>query len=387
MMDWIEEELKKIQQQKLLRRRTLREGLIDLCSNDYLGLREHPEVKEEAIRVTKDYGVGSGASALVSGYTTHHKSLEDKLADFKGVPACALFGSGYLANLGTIPALVSEGDMILSDQLNHASIIDACKLSRAKVFVFPHLDYERAEEVLKENRRAYRRCLLVSDSVFSMDGDIAHLPTLLKLSQEYDCMLMLDEAHATGTLGEKGKGILYAFGIPWQESIILMGTLSKALGSYGAFVCGSQRLVDYLINRARSLIFSTSLPPSLCASAKKALEILEREGWMVPTLKSLAEDIYKRLSEMGFFVKFHSTPILPIMLYSEERALELSKYLLEKGVFLQAIRYPTVPMGEARLRLTASLKYKKEDLEYFYTLLKSLPHPPFTDLLSQQPNF
>jgi 8-amino-7-oxononanoate synthase len=373
MMDWIEEELRKIQQQKLLRKRTLREGLIDLCSNDYLGLREHPEVKEEAIKVIKDYGVGSGASALVSGYTIYHKSLEEKLADFKGVPACVLFGSGYLANLGTIPALVSEGDMILSDQFNHASIIDGCKLSRAKVFVFPHLDYERAEEVLKENRKAYRRCLLISDSVFSMDGDIAHLPTLLKLSQEYDCMLMLDEAHATGTLGEKGKGVLYAFGIPWQESIILMGTLSKALGSYGAFVCGSQRLVDYLTNRARSLIFSTSLPPSLCASAKKALEILEREGWMVPTLKSLAEDIYKRLSEMGFFVKFHSTPILPIMLYSEERALELSKYLLEKGVFLQAIRYPTVPMGEARLRLTASLKYKKEDLEYFYTLLKSLP--------------
>jgi 8-amino-7-oxononanoate synthase len=375
MMDWIEEELRKIQQQKLLRRRTLREGLIDLCSNDYLGLREHPEVKEEAIKVIKDYGVGSGASALVSGYTTHHKSLEDKLADFKGVPACVLFGSGYLANLGTIPALVSERDMILSDQLNHASIIDACRLSRAKVFVFPHLDYERAEEVLKEYRKAYRRCLLVSDSVFSMDGDIAHLPTLLKLSQKYDCMLMLDEAHATGTLGEKGKGILYAFGIPWQENIILMGTLSKALGSYGAFVCGSQRLVDYLINRARSLIFSTSLPPSLCASAKKALEVLEREEWMVPTLKSLAEGIYKRLSEMGFFVKFYGTPILPIMLYSEESALELAKYLLESGVFLQAIRYPTVPMGEARLRLTASLKYKKEDLEYFYTLLKSPPPP------------
>ncbi len=318
MMDWIEEELRKIQQQKLLRRRTLREGLIDLCSNDYLGLREHPEVKEEAIKVIKDCGVGSGASALVSGYTIHDKSLEEKLAEFKAGPACVLFGSGYLANLGTIPALVSEGDMILSDQLNHASIIDGCRLSRAKIFVFPHLDYERAEEVLKENRRAYRRCMLVSDSVFSMDGDIAHLPTLLKLSQEYDCMLMLDEAHATGTLGEKCKGILYAFGIPWQENIILMGTLSKALGSYGAFVCGSQRLVDYLINRARSLIFSTSLPPSLCASAKKALEILEREEWMVPTLKSLAEGIYKRLSEMGFFVKFHRTPILPIMLYSEE---------------------------------------------------------------------
>jgi 2-amino-3-ketobutyrate coenzyme A ligase (EC 2.3.1.29) len=373
MMDWIEEELRKIQQQKLLRRRTLREGLIDLCSNDYLGLREHPEVKEEAIKVIKDYGVGSGASALVSGYTIYHRSLEEKLADFKGVPACVLFGSGYLANLGTIPALVSEGDMILSDQLNHASIIDGCRLSRAKVFVFPHLDYEKAEEILKENRNAYRRCLLVSDSVFSMDGDIAHLPTLLKLSLEYDCVLMLDEAHATGTLGEKGKGILYAFGIPWQENIILMGTLSKALGSYGAFVCGSQRLVNYLINRARSLIFSTSLPPSLCASAKKALEILEREEWMVPTLKSLAEEIYKRLSEMGFSVKFHHTPILPIMLYSEERALELAKYLLERSVFLQAIRYPTVPMGEARLRLTASLKYKKEDLEYFYALLKSPP--------------
>jgi len=157
MMDWIEEELQKIQQQKLLRRRTLREGLIDLCSNDYLGLREHPEVKEEAIRVIKDYGVGSGASALVSGYTIYHRSLEEKLADFKGVPACVLFGSGYLANLGTIPTLVSEGDMILSDQLNHASIIDGCRLSRAKVFVFPHLDYEKAEEILKENRKGLQK--------------------------------------------------------------------------------------------------------------------------------------------------------------------------------------------------------------------------------------
>ncbi len=374
-MEWIEEELRKIQEQKLFRRRTLREGLIDLCSNDYLGLREHPEVKEEAIKVIKNYGVGSGASALVSGYTVHHRSLEEKLADFKGVPACVLFGSGYMANLGTIPTLVSEGDMILSDQLNHASIIDACRLSKAKIFVFPHLNYQRAEEILKEHRRAHRRCLLVSDSVFSMDGDIAHLPTLIRLSEEYDCMLMLDEAHATGTLGEKGRGLLYAFGIPWQENIILMGTLSKALGSYGAFVCGSQKLINYLINRARSLIFSTSLPPSLCASAKKALEILEREEWMVDTLKGLAEDIHKRLSERGFFVKFYSTPILPIMLYSEEKALELSKFLLERGVFLQAIRYPTVPKGEARLRLTASLRYKMEELEYFYSLLK-FPPPP-----------
>ena len=369
-MDWLEEELRRIRNLNLFRKRKLREGLRDFCSNDYLALRDHPEVKEETIKVVKDYGLGSGASALVSGYTIHHKSLEEKLASFKEVPSCLLFGSGYLANIGTIPALASEGDLILSDQLNHASIIDACRLSKAKIFVFPHLDYHHAWELLKENRKYYRRCLIVSDSVFSMDGDVAHLPTLLKLAQEYDCLLFLDEAHATGILGQRGKGIFEEFNLRWQENVILMGTLSKAIGSYGAFVCGSKRLIDYLVNKARSFIFSTSLPPAVCAGAKKALEIIEREPWRVKKIKDVAENIYKELSKIGLFVKFYHTPILPIMLYSEEKALRLSEALFERGIFLQAIRYPTVPKGEARLRLTASVRYTEEDLEYLYTALK-----------------
>ncbi len=372
-MDWLEEELRKIKEQHLFRKRKLREGLKDFCSNDYLALRDHPEVKEEVIKAVKDYGLGSGASALVSGYTIHHKTLEEKLACFKEVPACLLFGSGYLANVGTIPALVSEGDLILSDQLNHASIIDACRLSKAKVLVFPHLDYHHAQELLRENRRHYRRCLIVSDSVFSMDGDVAHLPTLLRLAQEYDCLLFLDEAHATGILGQRGKGIFEEFNLRWQENVILMGTLSKAVGSYGAFVCGSERIIDYLVNRARSFIFSTSLPPAICAGAKKALEIIEREPWRVQRVKDLAQKIYKELSKIGFSVKFHNTPILPILLYSEEKAISLSETLFEKGVFLQAIRYPTVPKGEARLRLTASLRYTEEDLEFLYATLKNRP--------------
>ena len=371
-MDWLEEILNNLKQEHLFRQRRLREGLKDFCSNDYLGLRDHPEVKEEVIKVVKDYGLGSGASALVSGYTKHHRALEEELAHFKGTPACVLFGSGYLANLGTIPALVSERDLILSDRLNHASIVDACRLSKAKVLVFSHLDYQHAQELLEENRKNYKRCLIVSDSVFSMDGDVANLHKLLELAQEYDCMLFLDEAHATGILGERGKGILEEFGVKWQENIILMGTLSKAVGSYGAFVCGSDRLIDYLTNRARSLIFSTSLPPALCAGARKALQIIQRDWWMVGKVKSLAEEIYRHLSEIGLYVKFHRTPILPIMLYSEEKALRFSKGLFERGIFLQAIRYPAVPKGEARLRLTASLRYSKEDLKHLLDALRAL---------------
>jgi len=370
-MQWLEEELRRIQEQRLFRKRKLRESLKDFCSNDYLALKDHPEVKEEVIKTVRDYGLGSGASALVSGYTKQHKALEEKLSSFKEVPSCLLFGSGYLANIGTIPALASEGDLILSDQLNHASIIDACRLSKAKVLVFPHLDYQNAEELLKENRKHYRRCIIISDSVFSMDGDVAHLPTLLRLADEYDCLLFLDEAHATGILGQRGKGIFEEFNLRWQEKVILMGTLSKAVGSYGAFVCGSEKLIEYLINKARSFIFSTSLPPAVCAGAKKAIEIVEREPWRVQSVKNLAESIYKELSKIGFSVKFHHTPILPIMLYSEEKAISLSEALFEKGVLLQAIRYPTVPKGEARLRLTASLRYTEEDLEFLYTTLKN----------------
>ncbi len=364
-------ELEELKARNLYRERRLVQGLRVFCSNDYLGLRNHPEVLEEAERVLRSAGLGSGASQLVSGYTEHHRNLEEKLAEFKGAPCCVLFGSGYLANLGTIGALLGEKDAVFSDELNHASIVDACKLSKAQKFIYKHLDYSHLEELLRKHRRHYRRCLIVSDSVFSMDGDVADVKVLKRLAQDYECMLMLDEAHATGTVGSTGRGALEFFKEAWEDHVIIMGTLSKALGAYGAFVCGSKLLCDYLVNKARSLIFSTSLPPSVCAGARKALEVLEREPQRVNQLRSMEERLVGMLRHAGYGVLYHRTPILPVMTYSESRALELSKEFLEKGIFVQAIRYPTVPEGRARLRLTASLSYTEEDLSALEKALKS----------------
>ncbi|MFN3814372.1 MAG: 8-amino-7-oxononanoate synthase, partial [Aquificaceae bacterium] len=360
-----------LKEEGLYRERKPREGLKDFCSNDYLALRDHPEVVEESQKVLKDYGLGSGASQLVSGYTKYHRALEDALTNFKGIPCCVLFGSGYLANL-SISCLVGEEDMILSDELNHASIIDGCKLSRAKVFVFRHKEYEQLEEVLQRERKNYRKCLIVSDTVFSMDGDVAHIPSLKKLAESYNCMLYLDEAHATGVLGKKGRGGLEEFSEEWEEYMIVMGTLSKALGSYGAFICGSEKLCQYLVNTARSLIFSTSLPPFVCAGAIKALKLLERDPSMVQRLKELSLKVYGDLKTLGLHVPFYQTPILPLMVYDEKRAVYIRERLLKEGIFLQAIRYPTVPVGKARLRLTVSLRYKEEDLNLLFSALKDI---------------
>ncbi|RUM30993.1 MAG: 8-amino-7-oxononanoate synthase [Aquifex sp.] len=368
-MRWIEEELKKIKEADLYRERLILEGVRDFCSNDYLGLRNHPEVVEESLKVLKEAGLGSGASQLVSGYTKYHRELEEKLAEFKGTERCVLFGSGFLANVGTIPALVGEGDLILSDELNHASIIDGVRLSRAERRIFKHKDYDEVEEFLRKNRKKFRRVLIVTDTVFSMDGDLADLRRLTEICERYDCMLYIDEAHATGTIG---KGGLNYFGIKPKDYIIVMGTLSKAIGSYGAFVCGTKLLIDYLINRARSLIFSTSLPPSVCAGARKAIEIIEKKPQLIKLLREKEREILGILKELSLDYKYYETPIIPIMVYEERRAVKLREELLKEGVFIQAIRYPTVPKGEARLRLTVSLNYTKEDLELLKEALKKV---------------
>ncbi|RLJ69883.1 8-amino-7-oxononanoate synthase [Hydrogenivirga caldilitoris] len=370
-MEWVKFELEKIRERSLYRERVLREGLKDFCSNDYLALRDHPEVIRASEKALKEYGLGSGASQLVSGYTTYHKTLEDKLARFKGTPACVLFGSGYLANVGTIPVLAEEGDLILSDELNHASLIDGCRFSKAEKRIFRHRDYEHLGEILKAERKRYRKALIVTDSVFSMDGDVADLKTLYELSYRYDCMLYIDDAHATGTIGD-GRGSLKEFGLEWRENVVVMGTLSKALGSYGAFVCGSKALIELILNRARSLIFTTSLPPSLCAGAIKSVELIEKNPEIVSNLRILSKGIYDRLKELPVEVKFHNTPIIPIIVGSEAKALEMSSELRKRGIFLQAIRYPTVPKGKARLRLTVSLRYKEEDIAELVNTLKSL---------------
>ncbi len=372
-MKWIEEELKRIEKKSLFRKRILIEGIKDFCSNDYLGLRKHPKVIETSVRILKESGLGSGASQLVSGYTKYHKELEETLADFKNVPSCVLFGSGFLANVGTIPSLVGEGDLILSDELNHASIIDGVRLSKAQKYVFKHKDYEALEEFLSQNRKKYKRCLIVTDTVFSMDGDIADLKRLYKICETYDCMLYIDEAHATGVIGETGKGGLEHFGLKHKDFVVVMGTLSKALGGYGAFVCGSKVLTEYLVNKARSLIFSTSLPPHICGGLIKSIEIIKMEGKaLIRKLRDTEEKLLAILGGLNLDFKYFKTPILPIMVYSEEKALKISKNLFKEGIFIQGIRYPTVPKGQARLRLTASLNYTDEDLEFLKEKLRKV---------------
>ena len=370
-MDWVLRELNRLREESLFRERRQIENLKDFCSNDYLGLRDHPEVVGSAVEALKRYGLGSGASQLVSGYTEVHSRLEEGLARFKGTPACVLFGSGYLANVGAIPVLAGEGDLIVSDELNHASLIDGCRFSKADIKIFRHRDYEELERILKAERGSYRRALIVTDSVFSMDGDLADLKVLYELSENYECILYIDDAHATGTIGE-GRGSLREFGLPWKEHVVVMGTLSKALGSYGAFVCASAELTELLVNRARSLIFTTSLPPSLCAGALKSLELIEKNPDMVTRLRTLSERIYRELKALPFKVHFHGTPIIPLIVGEEAKALNISRKLLEEGIFLQAIRYPTVPRGSARLRLTVSLRYSEEDLELLIEKLKSV---------------
>ncbi len=368
-MDWIEEELEAIRKAGLYRARRLRENLLDFCSNDYLALSTHPEVVRASEEALCRYGLGSGASQLVSGYTEAHRELETYLAKFKGVPACLVFGSGYLANLGTIPALVGEEDLILSDELNHASIIDGCRLSKADRVIFRHRDHEHLEDILRRVRHRYKRVLLITDGVFSMDGDIAPIDRLYEICERYECMLYIDEAHATGTIGS-GFGTLREFNLEWKEFVILMGTLSKAVGAYGAFVCGSSGLIELLINKVRSLIFSTSLPPSVCAGAKKSLQIIAESPHLVEKLRSMQRRIYSGLVDMGLDVRFHNTPIIPIMVGDERKAVELSERLLREGIFIQAIRYPTVPKGQARLRLTASLRYDEESVNYMLSKMR-----------------
>ncbi len=375
-LDWIKETLREIEEQGLYRRRLLREGLRDFCSNDYLGLKNHPAVVEASIKALREEGLGSGASQLVSGYTRLHQELERKLADFKGTPSCVLFGSGYMASVGAIPVLAGEGDLIISDSLNHASLIDGCRLSKAKKIVIEHRDYSSLKRLLDRERHKFRNVLIVTDGVFSMDGDIADLKALSDVADRFDCMLYVDDAHGTGTVGE-GRGTLKELGLEWKENVVVMGTMSKALGGYGAFVCGSVEVVELLVNKARSLIFTTSLPPAVCGGVIEALKIIERNPSMVGDLRKLSSYAYERLKNLPLQVRFWGTPIIPLIVGDERKAVELSKALLKEGFFLQAIRYPTVPRGEARLRMTVSLRYTRRDIDQLVEALtyalKTLP--------------
>jgi 8-amino-7-oxononanoate synthase len=330
-----------------------------LCSNNYLGLADHPRLREAAAEAAMRWGVGAGASRLVSGTMTIHRRLEERLAEFKGRQAALLFGSGYLANAGTIAALARPGDVVFSDELNHASIIDGCRLSRAEVFVYEHADVEHLRWGIAHAEG--RGALIVTDSVFSMDGDVAPLTEIVDLAQRFGLRTVVDEAHATGTLGPSGRGAVAEAGLEDQVDVIV-GTLGKALGSYGAFVACDQQMAHYLVNAARTFIFSTALPPSAVAGALAALELISERPRLVAKLAANAAALRLGLQEEGFDVGTSRTQILPLVIGEAQRAMRICEAALARGVFAQAIRPPTVPDMTSRLRLAVMATHREEEL-------------------------
>ena len=346
-----------------------REVLV-FCSNNYLGLANHPAVRGAALEALNRFGCGAGASRLISGTMSLHERLEHALAEFTGYPAVLVFNSGYAANVGILSSLMEAGDIILSDALNHASIVDGCRLSRAEVRIYRHRDVEHLEHLLKE-AHGFRKRLIVTDAVFSMDGDLAPLPDLVDLAGRFGCLLMVDEARALGVLGLKGRGAAEWFGV--EEKIDLsMGTLGKALGSFGAFVACSPVLREFLINRARSFVFSTALPPPVLAAAAAALALVENEPERRAHLLRLSREFQEGVSRIVTMwpdtavedaLRTPATPIRPLILEDEIMTMEFCETLLKKGIFAQGIRPPTVPPGTARLRFSLMATHTNEDVE------------------------
>jgi 8-amino-7-oxononanoate synthase len=330
-----------------------------LCSNNYLGLADSPRVQEAAADAALRWGVGAGASRLVSGTMTIHGRLEKRLAAFKGSEAALLFGSGYLANLGVVGTLAGAGDVVFSDELNHASIIDGCRLSRAQTFVYAHNDVEHLAWGLAQ--AGGRAALIVTESVFSMDGDVAPLEDIVELGRIYGARVAVDEAHATGCLGPGGRGAVAALGLE-REVDVVVGTLGKALGAYGAFVACDLELAELFTNSARSLIFSTAPPPPAIAGALAALELLEEQPRRVERLHANADVLRAELAREGFDVAGSSTQIIPLVVGDARTAMRVCEAALERGVFAQAIRPPTVPDGTSRLRLAVMATHTKDEL-------------------------
>jgi 8-amino-7-oxononanoate synthase len=330
-----------------------------LCSNNYLGLADHPRVRQAAGEAAERYGAGAGASRLVSGTMSLHHKLERRLAELKGTEAALLFGSGYLANTGVVSALAGRGDVVFSDQLNHASIIDGCRLSRADTFVYRHADLEHLAFGLRQ--AGDRARLIVTDSVFSMDGDVAPLAGLAELARRHDCLLVIDEAHATGALGPGGRGAVAAAGLDGEVDAIV-GTLGKALGSYGAYVCARGELVELLVNTSRPFIFSTAPPPPAVGAALAAVALLTEQPGLVSQLSRNSELVRDALAGAGLDTGPSRTQIVPVIVGPAGEAVALCERILEQGVFAQAIRPPTVPEGTSRLRLSVMANHRLDEL-------------------------
>ena len=338
--------------------------VINLSSNNYLGLTTHPKLRRAAIDAIRKYGVGSGAVRTITGTMKIHMELEEQIARFKKVEACVVFQSGFTANAGTVSALLGKDDLIISDELNHASIIDGCRLSRATIKVFKHKDVVDCERVLKETENWNGKKLLITDGVFSMDGDIADLPALCSLAEKYNCIMMVDDAHSSGVLGSRGRGTIDHHNCHGRVDI-QVGTLSKAVGALGGYVCGSRDLIEFLYHRARPFLFSTSHPPSVAATCQAAFDLLDSEAGerLIKKLWSNTKFFKRKLKKLGFNTGKSETPITPIMVGDAAKAFDFSRELFSEGVLAMAIGYPTVPEGKARLRTIITATHKRADLE------------------------
>lgn len=364
--EWWQDELKKKREQNLYRTlRVLPPGVLDLASNDYLGFARHPEVVAAACHSTRKFGAGARSSRLVSGQSEIHARLETRLAAFKNCEAALVFPSGYHANLAVVTSFARPGDEIFCDKRNHASLIDACFLASSRGAKLRFYDSSKKLRFLLQGSTRDGK-IIVSDAVYSMDGDLAPIPELIKFASEFDALLVLDDAHGTGVLGARGRGALEHFGIEKSKlesaKIIQVGTLSKALGAQGGFVVGDEKIIEWLINAGRSFIYTTGLNPSACGAALKSLEIIEREPQRLQRLHEIKSQLARGLSTLGLDAKEQPSPIIPIIIGSVERALELSEKLLAKNFWCPSIRPPTVPQNSSRLRLTANADWSDDDI-------------------------
>jgi glycine C-acetyltransferase len=350
--------------------------VINLASNNYLGLTTHPKLREAALEATRKYGVGSGAVRTIAGTMKIHMELEEKIARFKNVEACVVFQSGFAANAGTVSAVLGKDDFIISDQLNHASIIDGARLSKAKILVFRHKDIGHAQEQLASVQHQPGRKLLISDGVFSMDGDIGPLPQLCDLAEKYGAIMMVDDAHASGVLGRNGRGTIDHFKVDGRVDI-QVGTLSKAVGALGGYVCGSRDLIDFLYHRARPFLFSTSHPPSVAATCIAAFDVLQQEPQRIERLWENTRFWKKELGLLGFDIGGRTTPasetpITPIIIGDSKLTMDFSRELFQEGVLGTGITFPTVPEGKARIRTIMTATHQKAELDQALGVLKNV---------------
>ncbi len=374
-MDWVRQEIESLKNEgRYIPIRTVESSqgayvkiagktVLNMCSNNYLGLANNPEVRKAAIDAISEYGVGAGAVRSIAGTMEIHIKLEEKLAEFKHMEASLVYQGGLLANLGTIPVLVGKEDVIFSEELNHASIIDGMRLSSAKKYVYKHMSTEDLEKNLKEHRKEGKKSIIVTDGVFSMDGDIARVPEITEIKEKYDTMFYVDDAHGEGVLGKNGRGIVDHFNLAGKVEVE-MGTFSKALGSMGGFVAGSSELIDLLKQKARPFLFSSGLNPGDAASVLKSIEIMERDDSLIKKLWNNAERLQKGLRDAGFKLTETKTPITPVLLGDEKKTLEASRLLYEQeDIFASPIVFPTVARGMARIRLMPSAVHSTEDID------------------------